>query len=202
MRVGLVVVSHSAKLAEGIVEVAAQMAPEVTVVPAGGAADGGIGTDYDAVSAAVERANSGAGAVVLYDLGSAQMTAEMVVETLDDPGTAVVVDAPLVEGAVPRPWPRRVAPTGPRSHRPRWRPGAWRGHGSGGGCRGRDRRGADRVRAGERGRTARATRGIAGAGHRRGHADVRIRFGADEADGHSVLAIMSLGARQGDRVVV
>ncbi|EHK88358.1 Phosphocarrier protein HPr/PTS system IIA component [Saccharomonospora azurea SZMC 14600] len=33
-------------------------------------------------------------------------------------------------------------------------------------------------------------------------ADVRIRFGADEADGHSVLAIMSLGARQGDRVVV
>ena len=59
-----------------------------------------LGTDYDAVSAAVERADTGAGAVVLYDLGSAQMTAEMVVEALDDPGKAVVVDAPLVEGAV------------------------------------------------------------------------------------------------------
>ena len=33
-------------------------------------------------------------------------------------------------------------------------------------------------------------------------ADVRLRFGDDEADGHSVLAIMSLGARQGDRIGV
>jgi len=99
-RVGLVVVSHSAGLAAGVVEVAAQMAPDVVVVAAGGTADGGIGTDFDAVSAAVQRVEGEAGVVLLYDLGSARMVADMVVETLDDPESAVVVDAPLVEGTV------------------------------------------------------------------------------------------------------
>jgi PTS hybrid protein len=96
-RVGLVVVSHSAVLAAGVVEVAEQMAPNVTVVPAGGTAEGGIGTDYDAVTAAIERADSGAGAVVLYDLGSARMVAEMAVELA---ANARLADAPLVEGTV------------------------------------------------------------------------------------------------------
>jgi len=99
-RVGLVVVSHSAGLAAGVVEVAAQMAPDVVTVAAGGTADGEIGTDFDAVSAAVERASDGVGVVLLYDLGSARMVADMVAETLDDPDSAVVVDAPLVEGTV------------------------------------------------------------------------------------------------------
>lgn len=96
-RVGLVVVSHSATLAAGVVEVAEQMAPNVTLVPAGGTADGGIGTDFDAVSAAIERADGGAGVVVLYDLGSARMVAEMAVEVADN---ARLADAPLVEGTV------------------------------------------------------------------------------------------------------
>ncbi len=99
-RVGLVVVSHSPKLADGVVEVAAQMAPDVTVVAAGGTADGGIGTDFDAVDAAVDRAAPGAGVVVLYDLGSARMVAELVLESLADPDSALLVDAPLVEGTV------------------------------------------------------------------------------------------------------
>lgn len=96
-RVGLVVVSHSAGLAAGVVEVAAQMAPDVTVVPAGGTADGGIGTDFDAVTTAIEQADSGAGVVLLYDLGSARMVAEMAVETAEN---TRLVDAPLVEGTV------------------------------------------------------------------------------------------------------
>jgi PTS hybrid protein len=96
-RVGLVVVSHSAQLAAGVVAVAEQMAPNVTVVPAGGTADGGIGTDFDAVGAAIERADGGAGVVVLYDLGSARMVAEMAVEMVDG---ARLADAPLVEGTV------------------------------------------------------------------------------------------------------
>jgi PTS hybrid protein len=99
-RVGLVLVAHSAKLAEGIAELAAQMAPDVVVVPAGGLEDGNLGTDYEKVSAAVDTANTGAGVVLLYDLGSAQMTAELVVEMLGDPEVALVADAPLVEGAV------------------------------------------------------------------------------------------------------
>lgn len=98
--VGLVIVSHSAALADGVVELAAQMAPDVPLLAAGGLPDGGIGTDFAAVSDAVSAAERGAGVVVLFDLGSAQMTADMVVETLADPSRVVVADAPLVEGAV------------------------------------------------------------------------------------------------------
>lgn len=98
--VGLVIVSHSAKLAEGVVELAAQMAPGVPLLAAGGLPDGGIGTDFAAVESAVNDADRGAGVVVLFDLGSARMTADMVVESLDDPSRAVVAEAPLVEGAV------------------------------------------------------------------------------------------------------
>ncbi len=204
MRVGLVVVSHSAKLAEGIAEVAGQMAPDVTVVPAGGASDGGIGTDYDAVSNAVERANTGSGAVVLYDLGSAQMTAEMVVEALDDPGAAVVVDAPLVEGAVAA----AVAAQG-GADRAGVAQAASEAAGAGAAAPASATAPATEAEAAateftlenEAGLHARPAallvRAIAGV-----DADVRIRFGAGEADGHSVLAIMSLGARKGDRVHV
>ncbi|MEU7530325.1 dihydroxyacetone kinase phosphoryl donor subunit DhaM [Saccharothrix sp. NPDC042600] len=95
--IGLVVVSHSRRLAEGVAELAGQMAPDVTIVPAGGDGAGGLGTDFLAVSEAVARAGS-AGVVVLYDLGSARMVADMAAE---EAGTEVrVVDAPLVEGAV------------------------------------------------------------------------------------------------------
>ncbi|QGK71156.1 HPr family phosphocarrier protein [Allosaccharopolyspora coralli] len=100
MSVGLVVVSHSTRLAEGIVEVATQMAPEVRVVAAGGLPSGEIGTDFEQVSAALSDADTGWGVVLLFDLGSAQMTADLAVEALGDPDTAIVVDAPLVEGAV------------------------------------------------------------------------------------------------------
>jgi PTS hybrid protein len=48
----------------------------------------------------VTDADQDAGVVLLFDLGSARMTAEMVVETLDDPSRAAIADAPLVEGAV------------------------------------------------------------------------------------------------------
>ncbi|USX51294.1 dihydroxyacetone kinase phosphoryl donor subunit DhaM [Lentzea sp. HUAS12] len=99
-RVGLVVVSHSDMLANGVAELAAQMAPDVTVQPVGGTEEGGLGTDYGAVVEALADADSGAGVVVLYDLGSAKMTAEMAVESADDPSRYAVVDAPLVEGAV------------------------------------------------------------------------------------------------------
>ncbi|MGW6446493.1 dihydroxyacetone kinase phosphoryl donor subunit DhaM [Lentzea sp. NPDC055074] len=99
-RVGLVVVSHSDMLANGVAELATQMAPDVAVLPVGGTEEGGLGTDYGAVVEALADADAGAGVVVLYDLGSAKMTAEMAVESADDPSRYTVVDAPLVEGAV------------------------------------------------------------------------------------------------------
>lgn len=102
MSVGLVIVSHSAKLAEGVRELAAQMAGDVTIAPAGGTDDGGIGTSLDKITAAIAVADTGEGAVLLADLGSAVMTAEMAVEFLDDEqrGRVRLADAPLVEGTV------------------------------------------------------------------------------------------------------
>lgn len=100
MSVGLVIVSHSAQLAAGVVELAAQMAPNVVLVPAGGMDDGGIGTSLEKVMDAMGLADTGDGAVVLTDLGSAVMTAEAALEFLGSPELVRLVDAPLVEGAV------------------------------------------------------------------------------------------------------
>ncbi|WP_209560947.1 dihydroxyacetone kinase phosphoryl donor subunit DhaM [Frigoribacterium sp. PvP032] len=100
--VGIVVVSHSSKIAEGTVELARQMAPTTTLVAAGGTDEGGIGTSFDAVSAALGTAGGGGGVVVLCDLGSAVLTSETAVDFLDDAEKerVVIVDAPIVEGAV------------------------------------------------------------------------------------------------------
>ncbi len=100
MSVGLVIVSHSAQLAAGVVELAAQMAPDVVLVPAGGMDDGGIGTSLDKVMDALGRADTGDGAVVLTDLGSAVMTAETALEFMGGTESVRLADAPLVEGAV------------------------------------------------------------------------------------------------------
>lgn len=99
--VGIVVVSHSASLADGVVELARQMGgEELAIEAAGGLADGSIGTDVERVRAAIERAMSDDGVLVLMDLGSALMSAEMAVELLDGNGKVALSEAPLVEGAV------------------------------------------------------------------------------------------------------
>ncbi|MDQ0076611.1 dihydroxyacetone kinase phosphoryl donor subunit DhaM [Arthrobacter oryzae] len=100
MTVRLVVVSHSEKIADGAVELAAQMAPDVVILPAGGTDDGRIGTSLEKVMAALEQAAGDDGTVVLTDLGSAVMTAESAVEFLPDPDSVLLADAPLVEGLV------------------------------------------------------------------------------------------------------
>ena len=103
MTVGIVVVSHSSKIAEGAVELAAQMAPDVELVAAGGTDDERIGTSLEKVLAAVEQSlidAGGDGVVVLTDLGSAVMTAESAIEFASDPDAILLADAPLVEGLV------------------------------------------------------------------------------------------------------
>ena len=96
--VGLVVVSHSAKAAEGIVEVAAEMGGDTPIEAAGGDGDGVIGTNVDRISDALAAADDGDGVVVLVDLGSAVMNAEVAIEMHD--GEAVIADGPVLEGAV------------------------------------------------------------------------------------------------------
>ena len=99
--VGIVIVSHSADIAAGTVALAAQMAgEEVRIEAAGGAPDGGLGTDGARVEAAIAAAEQGDGVIILGDLGSAILTARHVLEDHASNGSVRLVDAPLVEGAV------------------------------------------------------------------------------------------------------
>ncbi len=100
MTVALVIVSHSVKLAEGVVELATQMARDVQFRAAGGTEDGDIGTSFDKVYAAVEELlGEGHEVAVLTDLGSATMTVEAVMEMVD-PDRVRFAPGPLVEGAI------------------------------------------------------------------------------------------------------
>ncbi|BCB88442.1 PTS fructose transporter subunit IIA [Phytohabitans suffuscus] len=97
---GIVLVSHSAELAAGLRELLLQVGGgSLAVEVAGGTGEGGIGTSYDLVRAAIEKADGGAGVVVLPDLGSSVLTARAVLDDHPVPD-AVIVDAPFVEGAM------------------------------------------------------------------------------------------------------
>jgi phosphocarrier protein FPr len=103
--IGLVIVSHSAKLAEGIRDLANQMTQnQVPLAIAGGIEDpeNPIGTDAFKVQEAIEAVYSDDGVVVLMDLGSALLSAEMALDFLADTQrpNVYLCEAPLVEGAV------------------------------------------------------------------------------------------------------
>jgi multiphosphoryl transfer protein len=101
--VGIIVVSHSAGVAEGVAELAREMGGEdVKIEPAGGMADppGAIGTDAELIQGAIERVAGDDGVLVLMDLGSALMSAEMAVEMAEAAPRVVLSEAPLVEGAI------------------------------------------------------------------------------------------------------
>ena len=96
--IGLVVVSHSERAAEGIVEVAAEMAGDTSIEAVGGDGQGGIGTVPDAIEDALDAADDGDGVVVLVDLGSAVMNADVAIEMSE--AEATIADAPVLEGTV------------------------------------------------------------------------------------------------------
>ncbi|MGO9892831.1 MAG: phosphoenolpyruvate--protein phosphotransferase [Bryobacteraceae bacterium] len=103
--IGLVIVSHSAKLAEGVCDLARQVAQgKVRIAAAGGAADpeNPIGTDAFQVLQAIDSVYSEEGVLVLMDLGSAVLSAETALELLGEARQSHVqlCAAPLVEGAV------------------------------------------------------------------------------------------------------
>lgn len=101
--VGIVIVSHSPKVAEGACEMVRQMVGDsVPVAYTGGDPDGNLGTSVEGIMAAIERAWSPAGVAILVDLGGAETNSEMAVEMLPDDrrGKVVVCNAPIVEGAV------------------------------------------------------------------------------------------------------
>ena len=103
MTVGLVIVSHSAQLAAGVVELAGQMTQGKTpMAAAGGGIDNIIGTSTDKILEAIESVDSPDGVLVLLDLGSAVLSAEMALEMLSEEqrNRVRLTYAPLVEGAV------------------------------------------------------------------------------------------------------
>ena len=102
---GLVLVSHSSLIADGLRDMVGQVAgDDVPVATAGGTEDGRLGTSApriaDAIRSTFER---GAHAtLVLLDLGSAALSLEVALEELDptDRARVRISEAPLVEGAV------------------------------------------------------------------------------------------------------
>jgi phosphoenolpyruvate---glycerone phosphotransferase subunit DhaM len=99
--VGIVLVSHSAELAQGAVHLAEQVSGgTVTIIAAGGTDDGDLGTSAAKVSRGLSLADSGAGVVVLPDMGSAVLTVRAVLDDYGDATGVLLVDAPFVEGAV------------------------------------------------------------------------------------------------------
>ena len=97
--VGIVIVSHSELIAKGVIELCRQMAPNVPMAAAGGLPGGEIGTDFERIYEAIASVGNADGVAVLFDLGSALMTTEMVVEQFED-FPVKLVNAPIVEGAV------------------------------------------------------------------------------------------------------
>lgn len=97
--VGIVIVSHSAKLAEGVKELVDLISSDCPIAAAGGLEDGSFGTSYERIMNAVESVHSPEGTVVLMDMGSAVMTTEMVLEDLSYDNIRMV-DCPVAEGAV------------------------------------------------------------------------------------------------------
>lgn len=97
--VGIVLVSHSRELAEATAVLGRQMAPDARVVAAGGLEDGGFGTSYERIEAAIRQVLGDDGVILIMDMGSSVMTARMVVEDLED-DRVYLADCPFVEGAV------------------------------------------------------------------------------------------------------
>jgi len=103
--VGLVLVSHSGTLVDGLREMVAQVAgDDVPVATAGGTEDGRLGTSAPRIAAALRSVlDGGADAVlVLLDLGSAALSLELAIEDLPESERARIriSEAPLVEGAI------------------------------------------------------------------------------------------------------
>ncbi|AQQ54872.1 dihydroxyacetone kinase phosphoryl donor subunit DhaM [Planococcus lenghuensis] len=98
-QVGIVLVSHSHKIAEGVKDLVTQVFKETAVVAAGGTDDNEIGTSLEKIQQAIDEADQGDGVVVFFDIGSAMMNAELAIELSGSEDRVKIADAPFVEGA-------------------------------------------------------------------------------------------------------
>ncbi len=99
--VGILIVSHSKKAAEGIYELAVQMAGEDhRVLAVGGMEDGSIGTDAIRIKEGIEKADDGDGVLLLADLGSGILSSQTAIDLLEEDIKVAIADARILEGAV------------------------------------------------------------------------------------------------------
>lgn len=96
MKYGIVIVSHSSKIAAGVKDLISQEAPDLSITTAGGTDEGEIGSSLEKIQAAVDD-NTGDEILAFYDLGSSKMNLEMLIEMTDK--TIHKYDVALVEGA-------------------------------------------------------------------------------------------------------
>ncbi|RDW15700.1 dihydroxyacetone kinase phosphoryl donor subunit DhaM [Oceanobacillus chungangensis] len=95
--VGVVLISHSSKIVEGMKELIRQVIYDVPIELAGGTEENEIGTSIDKITRAINLADKGEGVILFYDIGSAKMNAEIAIELSES--EVVLVEAPLVEGS-------------------------------------------------------------------------------------------------------
>ncbi len=101
--VGIVVVSHNAKVAVGVKEMAEQMSQgRVPIAAAGGVDDETMGTNAERIFSSLQETYSPDGVLVLMDLGSAVMSTQMAIGMMDEEQQKHIKmsEAPLVEGAI------------------------------------------------------------------------------------------------------
>ena len=93
--VGIVLVSHSNLLAEGLYRLVKEVAKDVSITYVGGLEDGSIGTSFERVQAAID-SNPKSQLLAFYDLGSARMNLEMAADFSDK--EIIINQVPIVEG--------------------------------------------------------------------------------------------------------
>ncbi|WP_188454217.1 dihydroxyacetone kinase phosphoryl donor subunit DhaM [Virgibacillus oceani] len=96
--VGIVLISHSPKVVEGIKDIIRQVIHDVPIELAGGTDENEIGTSIEKIQVAIDKAYSEKGVLLMYDLGSAKMNAEMAIE-MSEKDNIKIVEAPLLEGS-------------------------------------------------------------------------------------------------------
>lgn len=101
--VGIVIVAHSDMLAQGLKEIAQEMADDhLKIIAAGGLDDKTMGTNAERIFKAIKQAWSPDGVLILFDLGSALISTEVAIGMLspDERKNVVICNAPMVEGTI------------------------------------------------------------------------------------------------------
>ncbi|HGC8459670.1 TPA: dihydroxyacetone kinase phosphoryl donor subunit DhaM [Streptococcus agalactiae] len=94
--IGIIVVSHSKNIAQGVVDLISDVAKDVSITYVGGTEDGEIGTSFDQVQQIVEQ-NDKKTLLAFFDLGSAKMNLELVADFSEK--NIIINSVPVVEGA-------------------------------------------------------------------------------------------------------